>query len=237
MAVDWWLVNNADLPTLRFYNWDRPTFSLGYRQQFNLPGSAEPLFSRFPVVVRPTGGGYLLHAAEITYSLVIPASNSLASASIMEVYTLIREAFTRAARAYDYINHSNRGDGRENFVADCLARPGEHEPVQEGKKWLAAAQLRHEGKVLQHGSVFWDADAWPADISLQSPYFLTKNSTREEREHFWRVLVREVNTEFLTEGYGKIRELGSKEWAEIDQLSPEFSVEEPADLPVFRRHA
>ena len=74
MAVDEALVDDAAARGtcwLRFYGWAEPTLSLGYFQ-----GHEERLAHRpsrqCPVVRRMSGGGAILHDAEITYSLAIP---------------------------------------------------------------------------------------------------------------------------------------------------------------------
>ncbi|HEY1784986.1 MAG TPA: lipoate--protein ligase family protein, partial [Pirellulales bacterium] len=71
MAVDEALVDDAaerGTCWLRFYGWSEPTLSLGYFQ-----GHAERLVHRpsrhCPLVRRASGGGAILHDAEITYCL------------------------------------------------------------------------------------------------------------------------------------------------------------------------
>src|SRR5438445_617792 len=69
MAVDEALLEDAarsGRPTLRFYGWAEPTLSLGYFQPYAQRASHPPS-SRCAVVRRPTGGGAILHDAELTY--------------------------------------------------------------------------------------------------------------------------------------------------------------------------
>lgn len=235
MAVDWWLLNNSTVPTVRFYNWTEPTLSLGYRQQFDLPDSVRELFPRFPVVVRPTGGGYLLHAAELTFAFIVPDDAPLASNSIMDFYELVRTAFTRAARSASYIERAQTGAEESSFVADCLAAPGDHEPVQAGRKWLAAAQVRHDGNLLQHGSIFWDAGQWPASVPVNRPFFLTESAPPAERFRFRQQLLSEAATTIFSDNRGRLRQLDSEEWQQIETVASRFVVNDSEALPVFRR--
>jgi len=53
--------------TLRLYGWARPTLSLGYFQE---SPANDPVEAGLPTVRRLTGGGAIIHDAELTYSLV-----------------------------------------------------------------------------------------------------------------------------------------------------------------------
>ena len=79
MAADEWLLVRAveaQEAALRFYAWDRATVSLGHFQQVEaLPSHLATL----PVVRRLSGGGAIIHDAELTYSLVLPVTHPLAA--------------------------------------------------------------------------------------------------------------------------------------------------------------
>jgi len=61
----------------RMYQWDEPTLSLGYFQNYTRRWTHEPS-RRCPAVRRLTGGGAILHDRELTYSLVVPEGHPLA---------------------------------------------------------------------------------------------------------------------------------------------------------------
>ena len=82
MAVDETLLETAiasDLATLRFYRWREPTASLGYFQR-EADYFAETRLASLPAVRRLSGGGTLIHDRELTYSLILPASQRLSLA-------------------------------------------------------------------------------------------------------------------------------------------------------------
>ncbi len=81
MAVDEALLEEVRLlgPTLRLYMWSPATLSLGYFQAWEDRRLHPPSLS-CPVVRRPTGGGAILHDAELTYALVLPAEDPWAKA-------------------------------------------------------------------------------------------------------------------------------------------------------------
>lgn len=235
MAVDWWLLNNLQKAVFRLYSWSEPTLSLGYRQQFNPPSDFEKLAESFPVVVRPTGGGYLLHAGEITFSLLIPSGHKLSARSIPEVYEFTCGCFSRALNGAGIENQpvtveeSTRGE----ISASCLASPGSHEPVIDGKKWMAAAQVRHRGAILEQGSIFWGEEEWPAEHRLDTPRFISENIEISRRE-FIKKLLTEVNNDLL-DNVPEFRKLTEKEWGQIKNLADEFEVRKLSQLPVFSR--
>ena len=66
----------ASVPTLRLYQWDPPTVSLGYFQKYAEYECLGPPAGGLPVVRRQTGGGAILHDLELTYSLTLPRRSS-----------------------------------------------------------------------------------------------------------------------------------------------------------------
>ena len=72
MSVDEALLQSAAhesfVPTLRFYQWDKPTLSLGYFQQYE-ERSQHTSSNQCPVVRRSTGGGAILHHHELPIAL------------------------------------------------------------------------------------------------------------------------------------------------------------------------
>ena len=71
-------VSNTETPVLRFYQWQSPTLSLGYFQSY-ADRNQHAASLEADVVRRLSGGGAILHDQELTYSLVLPGSNPLAS--------------------------------------------------------------------------------------------------------------------------------------------------------------
>ena len=81
MAVDEMLLNaaeDAEAACLRIYAWSEPTLSLGYFQAYSDRMAHRPSLGCV-AVRRLTGGGAILHAAELTYSIVLPGTHPLAA--------------------------------------------------------------------------------------------------------------------------------------------------------------
>jgi lipoate-protein ligase A len=159
MARDEHLLHAEDIApgAVRIYAWDPPTLSLGYFQQYDelakLPTAARGL----AVVRRLTGGGAILHDREVTYSVVLDDSVSMARKSPAELYRVAHACWRDAIAV----------DGRQSELAPdefplpsprtgpffCFEKPGRTDLIVGGQKLLGSAQRRVPGKVMQHGSL------------------------------------------------------------------------------------
>jgi lipoate-protein ligase A len=140
---------------LRTYGWSEPTLSLGY---FQTSGAIPKPLMSLPIVRRPTGGGAILHAHEITYALILPRSlPSTETAS--SLYKLIHGAMARwiAELGLPAQLRGASQSGQKPFLcfADCdpddVVVP---DPVTAASvKVVGSAQRRRHGAVLMHGSI------------------------------------------------------------------------------------
>ncbi|MEX0866012.1 MAG: lipoate--protein ligase family protein, partial [Pirellulales bacterium] len=140
--------------TLRFYQWSRPTLSLGYFQS-HAGRSAHAASRAADLVRRSTGGGAILHDAELTYSITLPAAETSRGHSDWLYYalheTLIDALVEFGVRAG--LQPRNRPDPdadeflcfRRRTRGDVLlaAAPGAH-----AWKIAGSAQRRSKGAVL-----------------------------------------------------------------------------------------
>ena len=74
MAIDEALLEAVTIPSIRFYRWNSPALSFGYFGKFS--DVAEYATER-DLVRRWTGGGIVFHGDDLTYSIVIPASDPI----------------------------------------------------------------------------------------------------------------------------------------------------------------
>jgi len=172
MAVDEVLLNTAGqsgLPTLRFYQWQRPTLSLGYFQKA-ADRTMHPSSLAADAVRRLSGGGAILHDQELTYSLVLPASHTL-SRDTQALYNAVHRAilatlnhcFTAAQsswRAEPCEQSAELNASDEPFLCfqrrstgDILLGDKTADPEALKLKIVGSAQRRRQGVVLQHGSI------------------------------------------------------------------------------------
>lgn len=159
MAVDEALLNGLDRgvhgPVLRFYRWDRPWLSLGYGQSAADADLERLHVQGWGLVRRATGGKAILHTDELTYSLVLPTHDPLASGGIVESYRRISRALLHGltllgieTRASPLATDSPTGG------PVCFEVPSHYEIVTgDGRKLIGSAQRRRERVLLQHGTL------------------------------------------------------------------------------------
>jgi len=168
MAIDQALLESVDRggkPTLRFYRWAEPTLSLGYFQAVG-DRALHAASREVACVRRSTGGGAILHDAELTYSLVMPLPRSDTGART-ELYRGVHAAvaatlaeFRVTASPYREVGgrlHKDRG-----FL--CFQRRTDEDLIVRGYKVLGSAQRRGRRAVLQHGSLLLRASRYAPEL-------------------------------------------------------------------------
>ena len=148
-------------PILRLYGWRPHCLSLGYGQRARVVDRARCRARGWQVVRRPSGGGALLHAEELTYCLLLPPQHPLQQGDILASYARLRRglvaALARLGVVVDEALAATTG-GRRHFEAICYLQPAAQEVSVAGRKLIGSAQLRRRGVLLQHGSLPLGAD-------------------------------------------------------------------------------
>jgi lipoate-protein ligase A len=136
---------------LRFYAWQPPALSLGYFQSVaELAGLAPEL----PRVRRPTGGGAILHADEITIALALPAARLGTTAA--GAHELLNEAVGRAVASFGVLlrRPTNACRQAQRSRGFCFAEPTRLDLLApDGHKVFGSAGRRRQDRALQHGSL------------------------------------------------------------------------------------
>lgn len=217
MAVDEALLIDAaesGVATLRLYQWQSPTLSLGYFQAYE-ERSQHSASRECACVRRQTGGGAIVHDREITYSVALPPDHPHSS-RCNELYTLVHEAFIESlaiatiGSASDFkirrLTDSNQSVAdRPGFAessgppflcferrtaGDVVVLPRSHvgaaEQENRDSKILGSAQRRTRGALLQHGSLLLRKS--PAAPELPGYYDLAGEPPEFDREKLVRRL-------------------------------------------------
>lgn len=138
-------------PTLRLYEWERPTLSIGYAQTLDEIDTDAAARYGVPIVRRPTGGRAVYHHKEVTYAVAI-GEGADHYGSLREIYMLAEKAIEDALRELAIpVDLDSRDAGIRS--ACCFSSRTRHEITVRGKKVVASAQRRIKGGALQHGSV------------------------------------------------------------------------------------
>lgn len=146
--------------TVRVYQWDPSTLSLGYHQD---PATIDWNYCEragITVTRRPTGGGAIYHdrTGDISYSVVAPADEL--PGDLLETYHRLCAPVLTALRDLgvdaDYTDreapaiHQPACYLRETHPAHDIVAP-------DGRKLSGNAQYRQRDAVIQHGSLTYEA--------------------------------------------------------------------------------
>lgn len=153
-------------PTIRFYQWDPATLSVGYFQAAHKEINFEVVKSlNLGFIRRPTGGRAVLHDKELTYSVIVSESHSKMPQTVTQSYQAISmgilEGFKELGlNAYFSIPTTSIDleELKKPHSAVCFETPSWYELVVEGRKVAGSAQTRQKGVILQHGSILLDID-------------------------------------------------------------------------------
>lgn len=150
MAVDEWLLETTGSPVLRVYGWLGNWGSLGY---FGKISEARAAISGLEWVRRWTGGGFVDHRSDWTYTLAIPAGEEIHRLRGAESYRQIHAALAEALVAEGI--HARLSSGEHQTGAGlCFINPVGHDLVDAtGRKLAGAGQRRTKSGLLHQGSV------------------------------------------------------------------------------------
>lgn len=161
MAIDEALLGSADVPTIRFYQWDHPALSFGYFGRFQ-----DVADENREIVRRWTGGGIVSHGEDLTYSIVIPATDPAFGESSISVYEKVHAAVRDAlmangeqaelapgAEVCDRRNETESALIERRYRNRCFANPVRADVLINGRKIAGAAQRRTRRGLLQQGSI------------------------------------------------------------------------------------
>lgn len=160
MDYDLELVRNfSEAPVLRVYQWKPYCISLGANQDYNSVDQKKTAGNGLDFVKRPTGGRAILHAEELTYSVVYPISDDK---SPKQIYREINLALKKGLVLYDYLLDKIELEHTQphfpTFYKDtkstlCFAVSAMNELNYQGKKVVGSAQRKIGNVILQHGSI------------------------------------------------------------------------------------
>ncbi len=148
-------------PTLRFYSWEPRGLSVGHFQRAVKDIDRERIEQLgIPIVRRMTGGRAVLHADELTYSIVIPETSEGLPKTVIESYRMLTEG---VRKGYHHLGipvefsvpmtEQEKEELRKPKSAVCFDAASYYELAVGKRKVAGSAQVRHQGVVLQHGSV------------------------------------------------------------------------------------
>jgi lipoate-protein ligase A len=144
-------------PTLRLYNWEPATLSLGFAQSATDVALDRLTTEGWGLVRRPTGGRAILHIDELTYSICACADELQLAGDLLESYRKISHALLEGLKRLEVTAvgdriYNNLPDGKQKNPV-CFETPSNYEITSSGKKLIGSAQARKYGGILQHGTL------------------------------------------------------------------------------------
>lgn len=155
-AILWAVAEGLAPPTLRLYAWEPPCLSLGRAQPLADVDVGALCAAGFDIVRRPTGGKAILHADELTYSVVAPATEPRVAGSVLDCYRRLGAGLMRGLERLGLgglaVEREEAARGGSTSPV-CFERSSGYEITCGGRKLLGSAQMRARGAVLQHGAL------------------------------------------------------------------------------------
>jgi len=145
-------------PTLRFYEWDRPSVSIGC---FQRSGDIDLQYCNdmgIPFVRRPTGGLGILHGNELTYSFSSTTKDGLFSGGLLDSYRKISHAFSKALSRLGISPETKLKKSPSFKTPLCFQWASYGEITVRNKKVIGSAQKRWSDGLLQQGSIPYSID-------------------------------------------------------------------------------
>jgi len=156
------VINNSSPPTIRFYDWIKPTASFGYNQNISKEIDLERIDKfGFDYIRRPTGGRLVLHNNEVTYAVIAPTENQLSgnvTQSYSEISKALKEGFSLMGVEVDLEKGELSVQHQRENVNPCFSSSSRYELKYNNKKIVGSAQVRRKNVILQHGSILLDSD-------------------------------------------------------------------------------
>jgi len=161
MSIDEASLETVRIPTIRFYGWRSPALSFGYFGKFS---DVVTCAVERNLVRRWTGGGIVFHGEDLTYSIVIPANDSVFDKSSIAIYERIHRALAHAlnksgqrAVIVGGVDPGGMTLSKQAAVSgsdyNCFTNPVRADVMMNGSKIAGAAQRRTRRGLLQQGSI------------------------------------------------------------------------------------
>ncbi len=145
----------TSVPVLRFYGWQPYCISLGRNQSGEDIDTGLARRDGIGLVKRPTGGKAVLHAEELTYSVVMKTGGLSVRDSYNRISAALVGGLSRLVPDLELSESSADFQKlfREPSAIPCFSTSAIYEVEYHGKKLVGSAQHRFGDILLQHGSI------------------------------------------------------------------------------------
>lgn len=157
MAVDEVMLRNGLADSiLRVYRWSEPALTIGYfegAEQARLQMDAKTL----PLIRRFTGGGTVLHGADLPYTIIIPKTvcDGVFGNDRAASYRAIHQALAKTLQGIGISEVALATQADKSVGKPCFVSPVREDLIhsETGKKIAGAGQRRTSEGVIHQGSI------------------------------------------------------------------------------------
>jgi lipoate-protein ligase A len=159
MSTDANLLSTLEMPTLHFYDWQKPSATYGHfidlREHFDV---SKIVSFGVSLARRPTGGGIVFHIWDLAFSFLLPVDHPAFSENTLENYRFVNEVVLEVVQEYLSLNNLSLISGPAAALGPncnhfCMARPTIYDVVHNGLKIAGAAQRRTKKGYLHQGTI------------------------------------------------------------------------------------
>jgi lipoate-protein ligase A len=165
MASDEVMLQSAiqGIASLRFYQWNPATISLGYFQAEQTRHRL-PLLASLPFVRRASGGGTLVHHYEVTYCLALPYGQTwqTGEAWLPRMHRIIAAALEELGIKSRLYEPANGPPFQGNL---CFQHFTVGDLMIGSAKIVGSAQRKQHGALMQHGGILLSKSPYTPDLS------------------------------------------------------------------------
>lgn len=213
-------IHTKNNPILHFYDWEKPSLTVGYFIQPEKLLNLEALKHRgMDWARRPTGGGVVFHLWDLAFSILIPAASSLFSTETLKNYYMINQVVKQVIQDFfgiqSYLTQDDpiTQDSHSRFF--CMAQATKYDvhipsvsKNMGSKKVVGAAQRKTKSGFLHQGTI---ALAFPDSHLLEETILL--GSVREAILATTPTLI--SNTSFLKKTRNELRNLLTQHFSKL----------------------
>ncbi len=145
----------SDRPLLRFYTWSPACLSLGRFENPDLEQMRKLAQLGLESVRRPTGGAAILHAGDLTFSLIGPTE--WLSGNLLEGHARLTRALALGLSQLG-IQADAGQEAAQKHPGHCFAVTTPADLRVKGQKLIGTAQVRRRKAFLLQGMIYLQAD-------------------------------------------------------------------------------
>ncbi|CDR32862.1 lipoyl protein ligase domain-containing protein [Criblamydia sequanensis] len=151
-------VSETKKPSLHFYEFSEKSATYGYFiKPFELLSEQTLNELNVDIAKRPTGGGFLLHGQDFTFSIAIPETHGFYSQNPLESYNkingLVLDSLKKITKKSALELFAKEDEALKFFKNFCMAKPTKFDLFFDGRKIGGAAERRVKFGMLHQATI------------------------------------------------------------------------------------